>query len=132
MIKRSSLRLMGDALLRRSYRKSSDATSSRSRAARVNFPAMPEIAYTVYTTFRDAALADAWLSWLRDGHVAEVLAGGATAGEIIELDAAPSGDRAFEVRYVFPSRESFTRYEQEHAPRLRAEGLKLFPVERGV
>lgn len=93
---------------------------------------MPEVAYTVYTTFQDAALADEWLRWLRDGHIAEVLAGGATAGEIIELDAPPPGGRAFEVRYLFPSRESFTRYEQELAPRLRGEGLKLFPVERGV
>jgi len=96
---------------------------------------MPELAYTVYTTFRDAALADEWLGWLRDGHLAEVMAGGATDAEIIELDAppdAPPGGRAFEVRYHFASRESFARYERDHAPRLRAEGLKLFPVERGV
>ena len=96
---------------------------------------MPELAYTVFTTFRDPALADAWLRWLRDGHIAEVMAGGAADAEIVELDApadAPPGARAFEVRYHFPSRESFARYEKDHAPRLRAEGLKLFPVERGV
>jgi hypothetical protein len=96
---------------------------------------MAELAYTVYTTFRDAALADEWLRWLRDGHIAEVVAGGATDGAIIELDApddAPPGSRAFEVRYHFPSRERFGSYERDHAPRLRAEGLKLFPVERGV
>ena len=96
---------------------------------------MPELAYTVYTTFRDPALADDWLRWLRDGHIAAVLAGGASDGEIIELDPAadaPAGSRAFEVRYHFPTRESFAFYEEEHAPRLRAEGLKLFPVERGV
>jgi hypothetical protein len=40
--------------------------------------------------------------------------------------------RSFEVRYHFPSREAFGRYEKEHAPRLRSEGLKLFPVEKGV
>ncbi len=96
---------------------------------------MPELAYTVYTTFQDPRLADEWLRWLRDGHIAEVMAGGATDGAIIELDPsadAPAGRRAFEVRYHFPSRESFALYEKEHAPRLRAEGLKLFPVERGV
>ena len=96
---------------------------------------MPELAYTVYTTFRDAALADEWLGWLRDGHLADVMAGGATDAEIIELDAPPDaapGGRAFEVRYHFASRESFARYERDHAPRLRAEGLKRFPVEGGV
>ena len=97
---------------------------------------MPELAYTVYTTFADAALADEWLRWLRGGHIAEVINGGATDAEIVELDppadAPPGTTRAFEVRYHFPSREHFARYEQEHAPRLRAEGLKLFPVERGV
>src|SRR5688572_9203605 len=96
---------------------------------------MPELPYTVYTTFRDAALADEWLRWLRDGHIAAVMAGGATDAEIIELDPppdAPEPTRAFEVRYHFPSRDSFARYEKEHAPRLRAEGLELFPVERGV
>jgi hypothetical protein len=97
---------------------------------------MPELAYTVYTTFTEARLADEWLRWLRDGgHIAEVMAGGATDAEIIELDppaGAQAGARAFEVRYHFPSREHFARYEREHAPRLRAEGVKLFPVERGV
>jgi hypothetical protein len=92
--------------------------------------------YTVYTTFSDPQLADQWLRWLRGGHIAEVMKGGASDAEIIELDPAPDGPpgrtRAFEVRYHFPSRESFAAYERDHAPRLRAEGLKLFPVERGV
>src|SRR5262249_38654907 len=90
---------------------------------------MAAIAYTVTVTFTTDELADAWLRWLRDGHVAAVLAGGATDAEIIALDGP---GRSFEVRYHFPSREAFVRYEQDHAPRLRAEGLKLFPVERGV
>ena len=96
---------------------------------------MPELAYTVYTTFTDGRLADDWLRWLRGGHIAEVINGGATDAEIVELDAAsdaPPGTRAFEVRYHFPSRAHFARYEADRAPRLRAEGLKLFPLERGV
>jgi hypothetical protein len=90
---------------------------------------MGEVAYTVAVTFRDAGLAAAWLSWLRQGHVAEVLAGGATRAEVIALDAPA---HAYEVRYHFPSREAFEGYEREHAPRLRAEGLRLFPAEKGV
>src|SRR5215813_9149671 len=90
---------------------------------------MQELVYTVAVTFADAALAESWLRWLRDGHVADVLAGGATAAEIVRMDGA---DCTYEVRYRFPSREAFAAYERDHAPRLRAEGLQRFPPERGV
>ncbi len=89
------------------------------------------LVYTVYTIFTDTSLADAWLRWLRGGHIAEVLAGGALDAEIVELDT-PGPDRSFAVRYHFASRESFAEYERDHAPRLRAEGMALFPVEKGV
>jgi hypothetical protein len=87
------------------------------------------IAYTVAVTFHDDALAEEWLRWLIGGHVQEVIACGAMDAEIIRLDGP---GRSFEIRYHFDSRESFQRYEREHAPRLRAEGLKLFPTENGV
>jgi hypothetical protein len=90
---------------------------------------LTEVAYTVAVTFTDAALAEEWLRWLRGGHIADVLAGGATAAEIVAVDGP---ERSFEVRYRFPSREAFAAYERDHAPRLRAEGLQRFPVERGV
>jgi len=90
---------------------------------------MAMIAYTVAVTFEDAALAEEWLRWLREDHIADVLAGGALDAEIVELDGPK---RSFEVRYHFRSREDFARYEREHAPRLRAEALQKFPVEKGV
>jgi Domain of unknown function (DUF4286) len=90
---------------------------------------MAEFAYTVVVSFTDPAVAEEWLGWLNAGHVAEVLAGGATRAEIIALDGKPL---SFEVRYHFPSREAFARYESDHAPRLRAEGVEKFPAERGV
>jgi hypothetical protein len=90
---------------------------------------MAAVAYTVAVTFADGALAGEWLRWLRDGHVAEVLAGGAADAEVVELDGPPF---SYEVRYHFPSREAFDRYEREHAPRLRAEGLRRFPPEKGI
>ena len=83
------------------------------------------IAYTVAATFSDYGLAEEWLRWLEAGHIAEVLAGGASDAEIVVLDE-PS--LTYEVRYHFPSREAFANYEKEHAPRLRAEGLE---IERG-
>jgi len=90
---------------------------------------MPEIIYTVTATLPDANLAEEWLAWLRSGHISDVLAGGATSAEIIALDQPPL---TFEVRYRFPDRQAFERYEKEIAPRLRAEGLKRFPPERGI
>src|SRR5262249_6899847 len=93
-------------------------------------PPGPKVAYTVDVAFRDAGLAETWLAWLRGGHLAAVLAGGAEHAEVVELDAAEG--RAFEVRYRFASREAFDAYERDRAPALRAEGLRLFPVEKGV
>jgi len=91
---------------------------------------MPEeLTYTVGVTFSDKAMARNWVEWLETGHVADVLAGGATSAELVQLDDPPL---AWEVRYRFPSRTVFERYLAEHAPRLRAEGLARFPVERGV
>ena len=85
--------------------------------------------YVVHATFRDPATLEAWVAWLRDGHLEDVMAGGALSAEVVRVD----GDAlAAEVRYRFASRESFVRYERDFAPRLRAEGLALFPSERGV
>ena len=87
------------------------------------------IAYTVSCTFNDPAIADEWIGWLRDEHLAEVCAAGALDAEVIRFDGTPV---RCEVRYHFASREAFVAYERDHAPRLRAEGLKRFPPERGL
>ncbi len=86
------------------------------------------VAYTVEVAFTDRELATEWVAWLRNGHIADVIAGGASRAELIEVE----GGLSFEVRYTFPSSEAFTKYEQAHAPRLRAEGLQRFPVDQGV
>jgi dipeptidase E len=93
-------------------------------------PVGPPVAYTVAVTFTDPNLAGPWLAWLRGGHLAAVLAGGAEHAEVVELDV--SKGRAFEVRYRFASRQALEAYERDRAPALRAEGLRLFPVEKGV
>jgi isopentenyldiphosphate isomerase len=90
---------------------------------------MPYI-YSVAATFTDRAVADEWLAWLNGGHIADCLAaGGALDAEIIAVEGAAL---TYEVRYRYPSRHAFTVYERDHAPRLRAEGLRLFPVARGI
>jgi hypothetical protein len=88
---------------------------------------MSAVAYTVAATLADPSMVDEWLRWLTEEHLAGVLAAGASDAEVIELDG-----RSFEVRYHFPSRSAFEEYERVHAPRLRAEGLRRFPVEKGI
>jgi len=85
--------------------------------------------YTVTATFTDRAVADEWIDWLCHHHLADVCAAGASDAEVVRLE----GDelRAM-VIYHFPDRAAFTKYERDHAPRLRAEGLEKFPAERGV
>ncbi len=90
------------------------------------------LAYTVCAEFTDPNVAQEWLLWLRNGHIEEVLAGGAIAAEIIALEDVSHPVQHFEVRYLFHDRAAFARYEKEHAPRLRAEGIALFPPQRGV
>lgn len=87
------------------------------------------IAYTVRCTFTDAAVADEWIDWLRAEHLKDVLDGGADEATVVRLDGRPT---VCEVIYRFGSREVFDAYERDHAPRLRAEGLARFPLDRGL
>ena len=92
--------------------------------------------YTVAATFEDDRIAQEWIAWLRDEHLAEVCAAGALDAEVIRCDAVDGGDAKSqsrcEVRYHFASRAAFEVYVRDHAPRLRTDGLKRFPPERGV
>jgi len=94
---------------------------------------MPALLYTVRVTCKDLHQRGRYLSWLTPNHVAEVMKGGATSVRIVlpdrEGDAAPA---VIETQYVFPSRKAFDTYVRDHAPALRADGLKHFPPESGV
>jgi hypothetical protein len=104
------------------------------------------VAYTVTAEFDDVSVAEHWIRWLRDEHLAEVLAGGALDAEVIRFDRDDAGvtrsDPASsevaswsvrcEVRYHFASRAAFGDYERDHAPALRAKGLARFPTTRGI
>jgi hypothetical protein len=86
--------------------------------------------YRVTATFINRVVADEWLEWLNGRHVADCLAaGGALDAEVIAVDGE---SLTYEVCYRYPSRHAFAVYERDHAPRLRADGMRLFPVERGV
>ncbi len=90
--------------------------------------------YTVGCTFSPQAvhsgIDEKWLSWLRQGHIQDVIDGGAQGGEVVAMDCDEG--RQYEVRYFFPDRAAFEKYQQLHAPQLRDEGLKKFPLELGL
>jgi len=94
---------------------------------------MPALLYTVRASCKDLQQRGRYLSWLTPNHVAEVMAGGATSVRIVlpdrETEAAPA---VVETQYVFPSRKAFDTYVRDHAPRLRADGLRNFPPESGI
>lgn len=96
-------------------------------------PSNARVLYTVRASFTDRAVAEEWLAWLREGHIAEVMRGGALDAAIVALeDAAEPTTHTFDVHYHFASREAFARYEREFAPALRADGLAKFPTSRGI
>ena len=111
---------------------------------------MPAILYTVRATCPSIQVRGRFLSWLSPNHIMQVIAGGADSARIILPDRAnddapespePAGgepvesvERAavVETQYVFPSRKAFDTYVRDHAPALRADGLKHFPPESGI
>ena len=100
---------------------------------------MPSILYTVRTTCPTIQVRGRFLSWLSPNHIMEVMKSGATGARIVLPDrindpARPElAERAIvETQYTFPSRKAFDEYVRDHAPALRADGLKHFPPESGV
>ncbi len=83
--------------------------------------------YTVTAEFDAPEVASEWVEWLREGHLADVISGGAREAAVIVL-----GPLQFQARYVFDDAGAFAKYEKESAPKLRAEGLRKFPASRGV
>lgn len=89
------------------------------------------IEYSVYVSFQDEALAVEWLAWMRHGHVKAVCEAGAIRAELFSVQNDRAG-KHYVARYIFKSENDFKHYEEYAAPKLRSEGLKMFPVEMGV
>ncbi|MEY3022613.1 MAG: hypothetical protein RIS86_1811 [Planctomycetota bacterium] len=89
--------------------------------------------YAVRARFADAATRARFVSWLVEGHLADVVRAGAEEAELVDL--APTEDSPFgdvEARYRFADQAAFERYESGPAVALRAEGRERFPPEAGV
>ncbi|MFG0284377.1 MAG: DUF4286 family protein [Phycisphaerales bacterium JB039] len=92
---------------------------------------MSQIAYTVTATLPDRATAEAYIQWLREGHMQQVIDGGALSGQAFLLEGDGPHVRV-ESRYIFPDREAFNAYERTTAPALRADGQRRFGQTPGV
>lgn len=82
-------------------------------------------AYTVIAHHPDQASAERYIQWLVGGHAAAVLAGGARDANVL-CRTDPPGTWTVEVRYMFESPVALAAYVRDHAPALRAEGVRLF------
>jgi hypothetical protein len=86
-------------------------------------------AYTVRVEVPSREIAEEFLVWLEERHLADVVRAGALHGEAILLDGDPI---AIEVRYRFASRDAFAAYDAGPAVALRNEGRERFGPERGI
>ncbi len=92
---------------------------------------MPAIAYTVAAILPDEPTAGEYVEWLKDGHIDQVVEAGAHAAMVVRV-TDPASPIRVESRYVFSNRDLFEAYVRQHAPGLRAAGLRRFPPERGI
>ena len=81
------------------------------------------LSYEVTIQLDDPSLANALESYMRGGHVAEVLA----TGCFLDGHFEQSAPGIYRTRYSVASQEDLDRYVEEHAPRLRADFQEHFP-----
>jgi hypothetical protein len=80
--------------------------------------------YTVSCRIEDPLLETRWLGWLEREHIADVIAAGALSAEVVRRDGE---GRVYDIHYRFKDSAAYDDYIENHAPRLREEGMKLFP-----
>lgn len=87
------------------------------------------VLYRVRCAFDDPAVAQRWADWLHAEHFADLMAVGARRCEVYRLDGEGC---ALEAQYLFDDRAALDAYVRDHADRLRAEGLRHFPLDFGL
>ncbi len=85
------------------------------------------IIYNVTLHIEDAA-REAWVVWMQDTHIPEVLATGkfTEARFCRVLTEGSQGGTTYAVQYLAPDRAMLERYYQEDAPRLRQALIDRF------
>ena len=76
----------------------------------------------------DESIHNDWLNWMQNKHINDVLATGLfTNAKMVKVVVEEEmGGTTYAVQYFTDSRSKLVDYYQNHAPRLRQEGLQLF------
>ena len=94
---------------------------------------MSKILYIVECTVTYATLEKDWLEWMTNEHIPQILKCGALKADIflMDKDGIDTPMKTYEIHYHFDSRADFETYMNQHATKLRHEGLEKFPVSDG-
>ena len=76
----------------------------------------------------DDSIHESWLTWMQQKHINDVLATGLfTNAKMVRVVVEEEmGGTTYAVQYFTDSRAKLEDYYQNHAPRLRKEGVQLF------
>ena len=84
------------------------------------------IVYNV-TVNIDHDVHDAWLRWMKDTHIPDVMATGLfIESRIHRVLVEDEGGVTYAIHYVAADMMHYERYRDEHAPRLQAEAQAAF------
>lgn len=77
----------------------------------------------------DESVHDKWLIWMKDTHIPDMLAtkkfsAAKLCRVLVEEDM---GGITYAIQYTVKNMATLQKYYQEDAPKMRAEGSKLFP-----
>jgi hypothetical protein len=73
----------------------------------------------------DPSISDAWLAWMKEEHIPEVMSTGLfTEAKCWQLlDHQEGAGVTYAVQYLSPDRAMYQQYIDEHAPILRKKGM---------
>jgi hypothetical protein len=84
------------------------------------------IVYNV-TVSIDPEVHEAWIAWMKDVHIPEVLATGFfLENRIMRVHGEDEGVISYAFQYLLPDMDSLLKYQQEHAPRLQKDHSERF------
>jgi hypothetical protein len=86
------------------------------------------ITYSVTVTI-NSAITDAWLSYMKTQHIAEVMSTGCFISYVFQELIVPepeSGTRTFNIQYFCESLNVLKQYQEQFAPALQAEHTLKF------
>jgi Domain of unknown function (DUF4286) len=77
----------------------------------------------------DSAIHEEWLKWMKEKHLADVMATGMfETYKFLKLLSKQEDEigETYAIQYFAKSIENYERYKQEFAPQLQLDGKKLF------